>query len=113
MSRRPSSADAPFIPDRLAALRGWVKSGRFAELLNRSDAKTAPRLLTIETIVLRNVAPEGSKVYPYVVAKHEPRKELFKTKVGPAGPDVFWENINDSSSTTEGRPIFFEIWESR
>jgi Zn-dependent protease with chaperone function len=108
-----SSADAPFIPDRLAALKAWSKTDRYQELLNRSNSRLAPKILTLESIVLKNISPKGSKVYPYVIAKEESGAKWFQTKTGPFGPDVAWEDINSTTGTSTGRPIFFEVWEDR
>jgi Zn-dependent protease with chaperone function len=107
------SADTPFVPDRLASLKTWVKSGKYAELLNRPLPDDAAKILTVETIVLRNIAIEGAKVYPYVIAKSDKGAELFRTKTGLPASDVQWLNINASLGSTEAQPIFFEVWESR
>jgi len=107
------SADAPFIADRLAALKAWEKSGRYQEVLSRAAGKTTPQLLTIETVVLKNISPEGSKIYPYVIAKDDSGNELFKTRTGLPTSDADWKDINVTTGMAEGRPIFFEVWESR
>jgi hypothetical protein len=105
------SADSPFIPDRLAALKGWVKSGRYDELLRRGQGLEEPKILTLETIVLRNIAPPGAKSRLYLVAKTESGDTLLKTSLGPPKPDVFWDRINVTTGTANGQPLFFEVWE--
>lgn len=104
------SAESPLIPDRLAALKAWVKSGRYDEILKRSSSPAEPKLLVIDWLVLKNVTALGS--VPYVVVRDEDGKEVLRTPQGPKdSADVNFDDLETTLGGAVGEPIFFEIWD--
>ena len=105
------SAEAPFVPERLAALKQWADTGRHREILTRKAPLDTGQLVTIQTIALANLAPEDEPVDVYVTAYDESDEKLFVTTTASDMASVTWRKIDSTHGCMNGQPIFFEIWQ--
>ena len=110
---KKASSQHPFIPQRLAALKMWEKGGAYRAILGRtkSQADAADQLAVITTIKAAGLAPSGEKIDAYVIAYDGDRKLLTTPKVKNCHAAT-WSKINVVHRCANGRPIFFEIWDS-
>lgn len=100
---------APFIAQRLAALKLFAESDQYRGLRQRS-AEESPRMLVIvEDIEVLGVADPGSGIYPYVRCSVG-EKELFCTGTKPWGTTAVWKGLGKIAVDRVGQPVIFEIW---
>lgn len=107
------SAQAPFIPERVAALKSWADAGLYRRILARSEPKSASgdQLVVFQKIEVSGLAPEGETVDPYVIVFGED-EQLFKTPAISSTRAATWREFALSHRCADGQPFFFEIWDA-
>lgn len=100
---------APFIAERIAALKQYVASGQYRALLERPANSAVDTLVTIEGLDLIGLAPSGSGVYPYVKCYRNDQK-LFTTATAKWGTTGYFKGIPTAIQGHDGEPIYFEVW---
>lgn len=105
-----STAEVPFVPDRIAALTYYAQSDEYAALLVRKRSVTGPRLMTVRSVSVRGVAAKESPVSPYLIA-YDGRKKLLTTGPVPKVTGARWKSIDQVHRVDDGQPLFFEIWD--
>ena len=102
-------AEAPFIAERLAALKQFVASGQYAGILNRPAAGDVTHLIIVEEIELLGLAEAKDGVWPFVrcIAGDEAQ---FRHPHRSGGTQAKWKNVNTIVSETSGQPLFLEVF---
>ena len=101
--------EAPFIADRIAALKLYGDSDQYSGLLHRKPAP-AKHVAIIDEIELIGLADPAKGIYPYVRCSLG-QAPTFRTPTYKWGTTARWKNIADVVTTTNGQSIFFEIFD--
>jgi hypothetical protein len=110
--------DHPYYQERLAALKSWVDSAGYAELLKRSQAPAADQLFEVVKIQAFELAPEGQTVDPYVIVFDE-ADQVLRSKYLTGVRNAEWKGfratevgVDQPRLFHDGKPLFFEIWDA-
>lgn len=103
------SPDSPYVAERLAALKVYVGSGQYAQVLNRRGKGQTRAITSLSQLELSGLAPRGQGVYAYVKA-YVGDQCVLTTPTAPYGSVANFERFRTTLSDTAGEPIFFEIW---
>jgi hypothetical protein len=106
------TASDPFIPDRIAAMRLWQRSGMLQGILARKEKPTEPSILTINEVSLSGLQENDETVNPYCYVYHE-GVVLCKLSTATGNPSPMWPDVNQAVDDWQpGQPIFIEVWNS-
>ena len=107
----------PFVPERLAALKHWVGTGAYRELVSRHARPDDGQLIEIVKIQAFGLAPDGQTIDPYVIA-FDKDVQVLSTATAPAARAGQWEDfkstdkgVNQPREFHDGQPLFFEVWD--
>jgi len=107
--KRFGTADHPFIPQRIAAIRLWYGSGMPQGILARKENPKEPRVLRINEVCLSGLQENDETVNPYCYIYHEGMwTHTLATATG--NPNPIWQDINHAIDWLPGQPIFIEVW---
>ncbi|HUQ68720.1 MAG TPA: M48 family metallopeptidase [Planctomycetaceae bacterium] len=106
---RQQSLSAPFVVERLAALKQYVASGQYQALLDRPATANVEVVTMLEGLDLIGLAPAGSGVSAYVKCFVGDRL-MFTTPTAPYGAAAYFKDFRTSLTGTVGEPLFFEVW---
>lgn len=106
---RNQSLDAPYVVERLAALKQYVDSGQYEQVLIRAKHSGDRAITTLERLELTGLAPKGQGVYAYVKA-YVGDQLVLRTPTAPYGGVANFEKFRTTLADRAGEPIFFEIW---
>lgn len=104
------TAESPFIPERIAALKAWADSGQWQQILARTDKKSPGQLAVIDAIAVSGLAKQGETVDAYLIA-YDGHRHLFTTSVVEDCNAATWRKIAFSHQHLDSKPIFFEAWD--
>jgi Zn-dependent protease with chaperone function len=99
----------PFVPERMAALKLFVKSGQYEQVLNRPASTNSPVITTIQGIDLAGLAKAPQTVAPYVKCYVRDQQVLI-TPTAKAGSAAHWQGFRTTLTEVAGEPVFFEVW---
>jgi Zn-dependent protease with chaperone function len=110
--------EAPFIPERLAALKVWADTGAHREILARRSGSRGGQFIEVTRIRAYELAPEGQTVCPYVVV-YDGVEQVLRTRTGRRLRAGEWKGfkssdrgVNQPRAFQDGQPLFFEVWDS-
>lgn len=106
---RQSRSTHPFVPDRLAALKSWAKSGSYKQILARTTPAGDPQSVTIDVLLLKNLTAEGESTDPYVRVFVDDGVCLETVIQTNMERDAAWANIVLPSRLIARQPIYFEV----
>lgn len=109
---KSQSAQSPFIPERVAALKRWAESGAYPSLLERTDATgdSSDQIVVIKSITVHDIASADETADPYVVV-HCQERERFRTVSASNRRSVRWREIDEPFHCPDRQPIVCEIWD--
>ncbi|HUQ70160.1 MAG TPA: M48 family metallopeptidase [Planctomycetaceae bacterium] len=103
-------AEAPFLVERLAALKQYVDSGQYQALLDRVVVDGSKLMVTLQGIDLLGLAPTGSSVCPYFKC-FDSDQLLITSDTASRGSLAYFQQFRTVIKLEAGTPLFFEVWD--
>jgi hypothetical protein len=106
---KSSEAEAPFVPERIRALKLWDETESWQTILNRAQPVSPKQLIVVRQIGLAGLTSMGDTANPYIIA-YDGRRRIFTTPVASKVSSALWKDIDVAHSCDDWRPLFFEVW---
>jgi Zn-dependent protease with chaperone function len=107
---KASTLPAPFIPERISALKDWADTKAWQSILARTKGADPGRLIVIEHIGIEGLASKDQPRNPYIVA-YVGSQKIFTTAAASKVVKAKWKDISVAHSCIDWQPIFFEVWD--
>lgn len=104
------SLESPYLVERLAALRQYVDSGHYEQVLNQTAEEGNQAITTLQRLELVGLAPQGQGVMVYLRV-YAGDQLVMRTPTSARGTQANFAGFRTTISETVGEPLFFEIWE--
>ncbi len=105
----------PFVPDRIAQLKQWIKMGDYERTLSTGEQSEVTLILTSAKVF--DLLPNRTDIDPYLVIR-DANGEILRTtyllarEFNSAGHRATWSELDTKVSAEVGHPLFIEIWDS-
>ena len=104
--------EAPFIPERIAALKYWAEKGPYRQILAHRGTIEDRQMVVIKSISVTGVAAEDSPADIFIRAYDQAYNKLFRLQTAKKVTEAAWEPIDVAHRCLDCQPVFFEAWQA-